>query len=202
MSPLSLQSVLGRASTTDFEAFSDIAVIELITSETSSTLAVAKTLCDVYTPEAILLDGKGRMKVLEFMKEEEISAYFSQLGHENIEEAHVFASTFHFNSEAEDSLLSFFGLERTVIEEVENSVKIEQQCDEIEASYGLFGHQLEAAIKTNAILKTDRGRVLLHMPTGSGKTRTAMHIVAEHLNSEIIRKEKSLSNNVHCGSCY
>jgi DNA repair protein RadD len=50
--------------------------------------------------------------------------------------------------------------------------------------YGLFPYQRTAAESVRAFLDDDLAvspRVLLHMPTGSGKTRTAMHVLAQHL---------------------
>lgn len=48
------------------------------------------------------------------------------------------------------------------------------------AGYPLFLHQRRALAKVKSILARG-GRVMLHMPTGSGKTRTAMNVVSEHL---------------------
>src|SRR3546814_17636804 len=45
----------------------------------------------------------------------------------------------------------------------------------------MFEHQSVAAAKVVVTLEHEPRRVLLHMPTGAGKTRTAMHIVCEHL---------------------
>ena len=53
----------------------------------------------------------------------------------------------------------------------------------VKASYGLFDHQRSAAHKVLRKLSEEPRKVLLHMPTGSGKTRTAMHILASHLAS-------------------
>jgi superfamily II DNA or RNA helicase len=48
-------------------------------------------------------------------------------------------------------------------------------------AYGLFEHQRIAARQTRVALDDAPNRVVLHMPTGAGKTRTAMHLVAEEL---------------------
>jgi|TARA_B110000908_G_C10248765_1_gene450530 superfamily II DNA or RNA helicase len=53
---------------------------------------------------------------------------------------------------------------------------------QIAASYPLFSHQIIAAKKSQNIL-SDTGRLILHMPTGAGKTRTAMNIISEFLRS-------------------
>ena len=49
------------------------------------------------------------------------------------------------------------------------------------AGYALFDHQRAAADRAVHALGAAPRKVILHMPTGAGKTRTAMHIVAEHL---------------------
>ena len=46
---------------------------------------------------------------------------------------------------------------------------------------GLFPHQKRAASAVERYLYFEEGRVMLHLPTGVGKTRTAMSIVASHL---------------------
>ena len=58
----------------------------------------------------------------------------------------------------------------------------------VQAAYPLFAHQRTAVSELNKILSHEGARVLLHMPTGSGKTRTAMHAVCQHL----IQNEKSV----------
>ena len=48
---------------------------------------------------------------------------------------------------------------------------------------GLFPHQKRAAAAVERFLYRENGRVMLHLPTGVGKTRTAMSVVASHLRS-------------------
>ena len=80
-------------------------------------------------------------------------------------------------SSRESELFHFFELippvEPVVIErESENSVA---------GSYSLFQYQRTAAREVQEKIKSPVRRVVLHMPTGAGKTRTAMNIVVEHL---------------------
>lgn len=51
----------------------------------------------------------------------------------------------------------------------------------MEPSYGLYAHQRDAVSRAKEVLSTYGKRVLLHMPTGSGKTRVAMSLIADHL---------------------
>ncbi|MFC0098366.1 DEAD/DEAH box helicase [Micromonospora marina] len=48
-------------------------------------------------------------------------------------------------------------------------------------AYGLFPHQRRAVVRARKLLRLGRTRLLLHMPTGSGKTRTTMSMVADYL---------------------
>lgn len=47
----------------------------------------------------------------------------------------------------------------------------------------LFPHQKRAASEVERFLYHEEGRVMLHLPTGAGKTRTAMSIVVSHLRA-------------------
>lgn len=74
-------------------------------------------------------------------------------------------------------LFSFFGVVRD-----ERAHRLRQATTRtIDAGYPMFEHQRVAAAKVVGTLEHEPHRVLLHMPTGAGKTRTAMHIVCEHL---------------------
>ncbi len=48
-------------------------------------------------------------------------------------------------------------------------------------AYGLFPHQRRAAAEVRSLLRLGHTRLLLHMPTGSGKTRTTMSTVCDYL---------------------
>ena len=54
----------------------------------------------------------------------------------------------------------------------------------IEAGYPLFDYQVDVLNKCLSALDEKPHRLLLHMPTGAGKTRTAMNIVAEILRKK------------------
>jgi superfamily II DNA or RNA helicase len=50
-----------------------------------------------------------------------------------------------------------------------------------EPAYSLFPHQRRAVARAKALLAKGRTRLLLHMPTGSGKTRTTLSMVCDVL---------------------
>ena len=55
--------------------------------------------------------------------------------------------------------------------------------DTITPTYGLFDHQRHAVCRLTPLLFEDERRAVLHLPTGVGKTRTAMHVVADALRA-------------------
>lgn len=73
-------------------------------------------------------------------------------------------------------LRDFFGLleEQTARPQVAAAETVAPQ-------YGLFDHQRDAVRHLRPLLSEDDRRAVLHFPTGVGKTRTAMHIVAATL---------------------
>ena len=58
-----------------------------------------------------------------------------------------------------------------------------EELETVTPQRGLFPYQKRAASATERYLYIEDGRAMLHLPTGSGKTRTAMSIVASHLRS-------------------
>lgn len=53
---------------------------------------------------------------------------------------------------------------------------------EVQPSFSLFPHQRSVVRRAYTRVGSGYGRTLIHMPTGSGKTRTAMHLVSRALN--------------------
>lgn len=72
----------------------------------------------------------------------------------------------------------FFGLQSE-----ETAVGATPLHDQVlEPSFPLFTHQRSVVKRAYDRVGKGQGRTLIHMPTGSGKTRTAMHLVARALN--------------------
>lgn len=79
---------------------------------------------------------------------------------------------------AEPVLLKFFGV---VLSDRAPAAE-ETAQKSISPAYGLFSHQKRVAERAIAALREHPFKTVVHMPTGSGKTRTAMHIVADTIN--------------------
>jgi len=83
----------------------------------------------------------------------------------------------HKNTSREKLLFNFFNLDPPERQTVEGEPALKDH----KPRYGLFTYQRAAARKIQTYFRQNSGRVVLHMPTGSGKTRTSMHVIAEHL---------------------
>ena len=91
--------------------------------------------------------------------------------------------TFRKNSKPEEHLFGFFGVSIPEEDEHEDEKETSQL---VMARYGLFPHQRDALVGIEQILNHEGGRAVLHMPTGSGKTRTAMNLASKHLNRDCL----------------
>ncbi|WP_292387107.1 DEAD/DEAH box helicase [Mesorhizobium sp.] len=75
--------------------------------------------------------------------------------------------------------LGFFGVDATGVA----PFHAESPDEPIDVGFGLFPHQIRAANRVWQKLDGAHSRVILHMPTGAGKTRTAIHIVSRYLST-------------------
>lgn len=79
-----------------------------------------------------------------------------------------------------DSLLKWFGLTRPAAPEAQDKIEPVESVELVEPSHGLYDYQRNALEEIKTIFQR-YSRALLHMPTGAGKTRTAMALAADHL---------------------
>src|SRR3954453_9123708 len=79
---------------------------------------------------------------------------------------------------SDDRLLEFFGV--VVPERAPGGEESAERT--VEPAYPLFAHQLSVADRARDALRVHPHKALVHMPTGAGKTRTAMHLVCEWHN--------------------
>lgn len=129
-------------------------------------------------PERELLeDDADRRLVLELMSPQELEAVAQNLGIRNANVSEVVAATQPRSGSFERLAESLCVSPGRII--TDEPVRLQREA--CVPGKGLFAHQREAALKARAAMERYPHRVLLHMPTGAGKTRTAMHIVADHL---------------------
>jgi len=130
----------------------------------------------IISPEAILLDKNKRPIILNLLPSKFATQLCSHLG-SNTEDPYTFLEGHRFNKDKDkEVLLEYFGLEYKREEEKVTIIEKELDC-----SYGLFDHQINAVNDISEYLSDEQGKAMLHMPTGSGKTRTAVTYASEYL---------------------
>lgn len=143
-----------------------------------------KLIIELYGYEGLLLDKRLRSFIIDLLRESEARelARFIGVKH-NLPISELYQKlrnkTLRRGSTEETNLFSFFNLLPPPI--FPNKIVPDQKIQS--SSYPLFAHQRRAASKVKELLEIEPFRVLLHMPTGSGKTRTAMNIISEHLRT-------------------
>lgn len=131
---------------------------------------VARTIVDI---DGLLTEESTRKQVLKYLPEYKIGEFETRVGREISSNDDQGWSKSEINHARE-----FFGI-------LDDRI----QPPTIPAStvanpaYGLFDHQRLAVDKLLEKLQSGERRALLHLPTGVGKTRTAMHLVANFLRS-------------------
>ena len=131
---------------------------------------VARTLVDF---DVLLGERAGRRLVLNLIPERKRAELEGRVGR-----TIAAAGTSDWTESEVRRLRDFFGLveERIVPPAV-------PPTSTITPAYGLFDHQRNAVRKLAPLLVQDERRAVLHLPTGVGKTRTAMHVVADSLRA-------------------
>jgi DNA repair protein RadD len=147
-----------------------------------SQLAYPKNLLKVLLrlrPADVLLDtADTRAQLLAMLPPSEARSLAVRLGAEPTREPYAFLAQATFKGAGDRArLFAFFGVG---LPHEEDRPLSPSRVDVVPA-FGLFPHQAKALLKVEEFLNSEPHRVLLHMPTGSGKTRTAMNVVADYL---------------------
>lgn len=132
------------------------------------------TLCNPYQ---LLLDNEARGELFDLLRESEARELTKALGVSGDPYDALRRMRVTRGSHAFSLCCTFLGLPEEDLEEHHQS----PAQVSISAAYGLFPHQQRAVLSASTALGKGRRRVVLHMPTGAGKTRMAMHIVCKFL---------------------
>ena len=171
---LTVNHFFDSLSDSDVRRFLDPSILKVLDALFTGRLAgdelrhVARTLVDL---DVVLGDEGGRKLVLSLVPKQKRPELEERVGRS------ILSTGVGGWSDTEvRRLRDFFGLveERIAPPPAPSSATILPQ-------YGLFDHQRAAVRDLLPLLADDERRAVLHLPTGVGKTRTAMHIVARWL---------------------
>lgn len=154
-----------------------IQILNTLDTDLTRISKLQTTLLNIYSPIELLSNKEIRSDLLDVLKPAEADALLMKLGKAASANAFESLRSIRFNSTSEfETLLDFFELEKPVVEP--DSIRAKETS--IRPNYGLFKHQRTAIRELSQKLYSDSKKVLLHMPTGAGKTRTAMNVICNH----------------------
>lgn len=158
-----LQDLLGRTT---------VDLINRVENERFNTTKLQQVLQDMYSDRSLINDKRTRHILIDLLKPNEVENLL-RLFNQNID-SNAWEQLKRINSKL-TIFFNYFDIQDTKI------ANAKPNTERVEAGYGLFDHQVKAATKITQMLQNEN-RAVLHMPTGSGKTRTTMHIIANYLN--------------------
>lgn len=178
------EELLVRADESTLQEILGAQAIRLLTTldETRSyNRYLRQIILNLYGPDGLLLDRKYRALLIDLLPENEARDLAVRLGISSNDTGEVYRQLRELSvrrgSSREENLFRFFGVHPPEI-----AVKLTAPNPiQVEGRYQLFRHQRDAARRICERLELEPYRVLLHMPTGSGKTRVAMSVIAGHL---------------------
>jgi DNA repair protein RadD len=139
-----------------------------------------KVLLRLRSAEVLLENQETRKQLLLMLTANEAVDLAKLLGCRGDVDVFSFLENYPFSKAADKSILyDFFEISIPIKESREPLSAIEN----VKPSLGLFEHQARALLEVENFLSVEPFRVLLHMPTGSGKTRTAMNVVSNYLRN-------------------
>lgn len=145
----------------------EAAALEAVALEKRSRVAA-----EIININQIISDPNKRSLLISLLPEEKKEELCERLA------INTPLSAADFDQPLKKKLLEFLGV---VAEERAPLIKV-SSIEEVAPSYGMFDYQYDAARRVLSILDGVTPSVLLHLPTGAGKTRTAMHIVSKHIS--------------------
>lgn len=154
-------------------------LIMLLDPEKRSPAMLRNLIVDLNTLAGLLLSRKARSSILGFLKPDEAERLQMILDGRVSGDPYIALTNLRVarGSPREKALFNYFEMTAPSIEMREDIPSWDDQG----VSYGLFPHQRRAVADLRLQLSNNPKRVVLHMPTGSGKTRTCMHFISEHL---------------------
>lgn len=178
---ITFEELIGRASDQLLQQLVGRNVVRLLAG-LDPALARPERLCDIAiglrSPANMLLDKTLRGELLMLLPPSgaELLAQRLELAGDPYEALNSM-SVRRGSTRAAD-LLDFFS-----VSDVSEQQVVPPSHESVRPAHGLFSHQRLAARKVLKHLQEEPHRVMLHMPTGSGKTRTAMSVISDMLNA-------------------
>ncbi len=180
---MTFEELLARAGDATLQQLTGQPALRLLRLLDPSMLQPARLrelITGINSPASILRDPTLRAALTDSLPKDQAAALAEHLGAGNGRDPYgsIRSTRMTRSSAAEHKLFAFFG----VAEDDSGSLSPEPVI-QIAPRYALFDYQRRAMREVLQRLAEEPRRALLHMPTGAGKTRTAMNIIAQHLRA-------------------
>lgn len=152
-------------------------LLELLNERRVTATSLADIVLSQFGPESLLYDKTARAEIIQALNTEDANRFCRLLGLEpNTDPFTALAAVdFRKGSHPFRIMLGFFG----VVPSEDDDTELPESTAVVRPDYPLFDHQRHAGRSVYGYLTGPQPpRVLLHMPTGAGKTRTAMHVIS------------------------
>ncbi|WLR51769.1 DEAD/DEAH box helicase [Bacillus tianshenii] len=173
-----LQEILGSQT---------IRILTTLDSKYRRSTEMKSLIFKLYKDEEILLNKNLRNIVIDLLKVNEVQLLGNILGIKfecsNDLYKKLKITNFKRGSSNEEVLFNFFNMYPPKQQQDSNEKEEENKNLIANGHYSLFTHQRLATLKVKKLLSERPYRALLHMPTGAGKTRTAMNIICDYLRN-------------------
>lgn len=166
-----LQDLLGK---------STVNLINQLEQQNFNTTRLKYVLQNMYSQIDLILNKKTKYILFDLLKESEVKDLLGLLTQNPSNDIYSQLKNINLTRQNKPIFFDYF----KIIDDTKEYIKL-PSTEIAKAQYSLFSHQVKASIEITRLLHNkDRHRAVLHMPTGSGKTRTAMHIAANYLRTQ------------------
>ena len=181
---MNFQDLLTRCDTEVLQQFlgdSCTRLLALLDSTMASPAFLRRLVHGSIGSDGLLLNSVSRTQLMLLLRLDEADRLCIALGINPQPEPYLMLRNCSIprGSARESALFNYFELPIPAMD----STEVDPDATLSHGSYPLFKHQRIASRKVLGQIRTSPHRVLLHMPTGSGKTRTAMNVICDHLRS-------------------
>jgi DNA repair protein RadD len=173
---LTVQDILGKQL---------IKLMQLLDENYLKTANLKNLIFQIYQERSFLDNKNLRMILINLLKLNEAKLIADTLGYIGSTETNVynFLRKKKFVSGSEDELLLYNFFNISTPKYTTQVVDVSETLENADSQYQLFPHQRRAVKDLKDKLDKYPHRVLLHMPTGSGKTRTTMSLLADYIRT-------------------
>ncbi len=153
-----------------------LSTLNLLGKEYVYSDSLLNVLSNTFSNEELLRNKSSRDLIIDVLNISEINELTNHLGLSITSHIYEALKSLSYKDELLVKLFEFFAeelSEQEVVEWVDHK--------DINPYYPLYPYQRKVLNKVESFLASEKNRVLLHMPTGSGKTRTAISYICKFL---------------------